>query len=127
MTFMPGDIQFLHNHTILHARSAYEDWLEQERKRHLLRLWLAPPGARRVAPGVRRMLRRADARRSGRDHLRGHQVARAARAGVRTCHTAPSATVGRFPPLALVSDKKIGPGTLARITATFALSLRSSR
>jgi len=46
MTFMPGDIQFLHNHTILHARSEYEDWPEGERKRHLLRLWLAPPGAR---------------------------------------------------------------------------------
>jgi hypothetical protein len=50
MTFMPGDIQFLHNHTILHARSAYEDWLEVERKRHLLRLWLAPPGARPLPP-----------------------------------------------------------------------------
>jgi Taurine catabolism dioxygenase TauD, TfdA family len=46
MNFMPGDVQFLHNHTILHARSAYEDWPEVERKRHLLRLWLAPPGAR---------------------------------------------------------------------------------
>jgi hypothetical protein len=46
MNFMPGDIQFLHNHTILHARSAYEDWPEVERKRHLLRLWLAPAGAR---------------------------------------------------------------------------------
>ncbi len=46
MNFMPGDIQFLHNHTILHARSAYDDWPEIERKRHLLRLWLAPPGAR---------------------------------------------------------------------------------
>jgi hypothetical protein len=50
MTFMPGDIQFLHNHTILHARSAYEDWAEPERKRHLLRLWLAPPGARTLPP-----------------------------------------------------------------------------
>ena len=46
MNFVPGDIQFLHNHTILHARTAYEDWLDVERKRHLLRLWLAPPGAR---------------------------------------------------------------------------------
>jgi hypothetical protein len=46
MNFMPGDIQLLHNHTILHARSAYEDWPEVERKRHLLRLWLSPPGAR---------------------------------------------------------------------------------
>lgn len=50
MTFTPGDIQFLHNHTILHARSAYEDWPELERKRHLLRLWLAPPDARALPP-----------------------------------------------------------------------------
>jgi hypothetical protein len=50
MTFMPGDIQFLHNHTILHARSEYEDWPEIERKRHLLRLWLAPPNARPLPP-----------------------------------------------------------------------------
>jgi hypothetical protein len=46
MTFRPGDMQFLHNHTILHDRLSYEDWLEPERKRHLLRLWLAAPGAR---------------------------------------------------------------------------------
>ena len=50
MTFMPGDIQFLHNHTILHARTGYEDWPEPERKRHLLRLWLAPSGARELPP-----------------------------------------------------------------------------
>ena len=50
MNFMPGDIQFLHNHTILHARSAYEDWPEVDRKRHLLRLWLSPPGARPLPP-----------------------------------------------------------------------------
>jgi hypothetical protein len=46
MNFAPGDVQILHNHTILHARSAYEDWPEAERKRHLLRLWLCPPDAR---------------------------------------------------------------------------------
>ena len=34
MNLVPGDIQFLRNHTILHARSAYEDWPEIERKRH---------------------------------------------------------------------------------------------
>ena len=50
MDFQPGDIQLLHNHTILHARSAYEDWLDPERKRHLLRLWLSPPGARPLPP-----------------------------------------------------------------------------
>ena len=41
-----GDLQFVHNHTILHDRTAYEDWPEPERKRHLLRLWIAAEGAR---------------------------------------------------------------------------------
>jgi len=50
MDFQPGDIQFLHNHTILHSRSAYEDWPEIERRRHLLRLWLCPPDARPLPP-----------------------------------------------------------------------------
>lgn len=50
MNFMPGDIQFLHNHTILHARSAYEDWPDPARKRHLLRLWLSPANARPLPP-----------------------------------------------------------------------------
>jgi hypothetical protein len=49
MNFMPGDIQLLHNHTILHARSACEDWPDAERKRHLSR-WLSPPGARPLPP-----------------------------------------------------------------------------
>jgi hypothetical protein len=42
-----GDIQFLHNHTILHARTAYADWPVADCNRHLLRWWLAPPGAGR--------------------------------------------------------------------------------
>ena len=46
MDFEPGDIQLVHNHTILHDRTAFEDYPEPERKRHLLRLWLAPPNAR---------------------------------------------------------------------------------
>lgn len=46
MAFAPGDIQFLHNHTMLHDRTAFEDWPEPERKRHLLRLWLSPPNGR---------------------------------------------------------------------------------
>ena len=41
MNFEAGDIQWLSNHTILHARTAYEDHPEPERKRHLLRLWLS--------------------------------------------------------------------------------------
>jgi hypothetical protein len=46
MDFEPGDIQLLHNHQILHDRTGYVDWPEPERKRHLLRLWLAPPDGR---------------------------------------------------------------------------------
>ena len=41
MEFRPGDIQFLNNHWVMHSRTAYEDFLEPERRRHLLRLWLA--------------------------------------------------------------------------------------
>ena len=46
MELQPGDIQLVNNHTILHDRTAFEDFPEPERKRHLLRLWLAPPNAR---------------------------------------------------------------------------------
>ena len=46
MTFEAGDMQFLCNHVILHDRTAFEDWPEPERRRHLLRLWLCPPGGR---------------------------------------------------------------------------------
>ena len=41
MTLRPGDVQFVHNHTVLHARAAFEDHDEPERRRHLLRLWLS--------------------------------------------------------------------------------------
>jgi hypothetical protein len=64
MAFLPGDMQFLHNHQILHSRNDFENWPEPERHRHLLRLWLAPASARplpeifaprygSVAPGER--------------------------------------------------------------------------
>ena len=46
MAFLPGDMQFLHNHQILHSRNDFENWPEPARHRHLLRLWLAPPEAR---------------------------------------------------------------------------------
>ena len=40
MDFRVGDIQWLKNAAILHARTEFEDHAEPERKRHLLRLWL---------------------------------------------------------------------------------------
>ena len=39
MWLRPGEMQFLSNHTIAHARTAYED--DPDRPRHLLRLWLS--------------------------------------------------------------------------------------
>jgi hypothetical protein len=41
MQLEPGDIQWLSNHTVVHARTEYEDHVEPERRRHLLRLWLS--------------------------------------------------------------------------------------
>ena len=35
-----GDIVLLNNYAVAHSRSAFEDWDEEDRKRHLLRLWL---------------------------------------------------------------------------------------
>ena len=40
MDFEPGDMQFVNNYHVLHARTAYEDYLEPDRKRFLKRLWL---------------------------------------------------------------------------------------
>jgi hypothetical protein len=39
----PGETLLLHNRTVLHARTDYEDWLERERRRHLLRAWIDAP------------------------------------------------------------------------------------
>ena len=39
MDLQPGDIQLVSNHTILHARTEYQDWEDPARRRHLLRLW----------------------------------------------------------------------------------------
>jgi len=46
MRLAPGDMQFVHNHTMLHDRTGFEDWPDPDHRRHLLRLWLAVPGAR---------------------------------------------------------------------------------
>jgi hypothetical protein len=51
MAFEPGDIQLLNNHLIYHARTSYEDYPERDRKRLLLRLWLAVPGSRPLPRG----------------------------------------------------------------------------
>lgn len=39
MAFEPGDVQVLSNHLVLHSRTSFEDWPDEGRKRHLIRLW----------------------------------------------------------------------------------------
>jgi hypothetical protein len=51
MDFRPGDIQWLSNYAALHARTAFTDWPEPQRRRHLLRLWLSGKTGRPVVPG----------------------------------------------------------------------------
>ena len=46
MSFAPGDIQFVNNHVIYHARTAFEDDPDQGADRLLLRLWMAVPNSR---------------------------------------------------------------------------------
>jgi hypothetical protein len=50
MEFRAGDVQLVCNHSLLHDRTAFEDWPEPGRRRHLLRLWLAPAAARPLPP-----------------------------------------------------------------------------
>jgi hypothetical protein len=50
LEFLPGDIQLVNNHVLFHDRTAFEDWPQPHRRRHLLRLWLAPPRAQPLPP-----------------------------------------------------------------------------
>jgi Taurine catabolism dioxygenase TauD, TfdA family len=52
-TLQPGEMYFVNNYTILHARTTFEDYEEEDRRRHLLRLWLEAPEMRPVHPYTR--------------------------------------------------------------------------
>lgn len=43
MRLQAGDLQILNNHTVLHSRREFDDFEEPERRRHLLRAWIATP------------------------------------------------------------------------------------
>ena len=43
MDFQKGDMQFLNNHYIVHSRTEYQDYEEEERHRHLIRMLLFTP------------------------------------------------------------------------------------
>jgi Taurine catabolism dioxygenase TauD, TfdA family len=54
-TLRPGEMYFINNYTILHARTAFDDGdAEEDQRRHLLRLWLEVPGMRPVHPYILR-------------------------------------------------------------------------
>lgn len=46
----PGEMVLWHNYTIMHARTAFEDFEEPEKKRLLYRLWIEVPEGRPVTP-----------------------------------------------------------------------------
>ena len=53
----PGDAYLVNNYTVLHARTAFQDHDSQQRRRHLLRLWLKAYEGRPVVEAVRRFYR----------------------------------------------------------------------
>ena len=48
MAFTPGDMQFVHNHSLLHDRTGFVDHEDPALRRHLLRVWLSLPGDREL-------------------------------------------------------------------------------
>ena len=69
-----GDMVFVNNYAVAHSRSSFEDYEEEGRKRHLMRLWLVLENGRRLAPDFDNragLLTTADVREDGLD--RAHQ------------------------------------------------------
>ena len=53
-TLQPGEMYFINNYTILHARTAFDDGdAREDQRRHLLRLWLDVAGMRPVHPHIK--------------------------------------------------------------------------
>lgn len=50
MKLEAGDIQLVHNHNMLHDRTAFIDYPDNTRKRHLLRIWVSPSRGRELPP-----------------------------------------------------------------------------
>jgi hypothetical protein len=50
MELEQGDLQLLNNYVTLHSRTPFEDFDTPDRKRHLLRLWLAVPSSQPLPP-----------------------------------------------------------------------------
>ena len=50
MQLEPGDMQFVYNHNLLHDRTAFVDYAQPEKRRHLLRLWISAAQDRELPP-----------------------------------------------------------------------------
>ena len=55
MDFQRGDMQFLNNHVIVHSRTEYQDYDEEERRRHLIRMLLFTPSYKDVPENTKRL------------------------------------------------------------------------
>ena len=98
MEFKPGDVQLVHNHTMLHDRTGFVDWPEPR---------APPPSAAAVAGGVGRAaaarglrpaLRHGHGRRPRRHHRARHQAACAAGGGLTRLRAAGWLTAGAVVP-----------------------------
>ncbi len=57
MDFQRGDMQFLNNHLIVHSRTEYQDYDEEERRRHLIRMLLFTPSYKDVPENIKKLNR----------------------------------------------------------------------
>ena len=78
MHLEPGDVQLLSNHTVLHARTDYEDHPEPKRRRHLLRLWISLPSGAPLRTRLRMQRSRLGMVATAVGFKVGHAIRRAA-------------------------------------------------
>lgn len=78
MEFKPGDVQLVHNHTMLHDRTGFVDWPEPGTPPSPAAFVAGGVGCASATGCVRPALRRGHDRRPRRHHRARHQAARAA-------------------------------------------------
>jgi hypothetical protein len=72
MWLEPGDLQIMNNHVMLHSRTAFDDYDDEERRRCLYRVWIAPPNSPRL-PQTWQPFYRSIEPGSVRGGIRGHE------------------------------------------------------
>lgn len=69
MNFRPGDIQYLNNYVVLHSRTAFVDFDEDDKKRLLHRIWLKSHKASDLPTGFDQLFGETSARSGIPSHL----------------------------------------------------------